>query len=476
MQRRELSRILLASAVAAPLSGVNSLLPRTDAEKAAGVTPVDLTCRPGAYRRYGADPRGNTDSTDAINDALRCNAIVFDDFPGESLYKVSGTLRFRAGGQILSGQGMGNTSSRARTTIRYEGKAGGKVISLSDTSTNWSECSVRDLMVDGHHLANIGIEGYDDAVTGGNWRIRIQNVAVVNITAGALPTAIRLGTRTDEAPGFSNDPIIDGCLICKCARGLWGTGSLMQVSNTTLAECSDAAALGGVASAWTFDNCVFSSNARDFDGINIQQASFSGCWFENSAEGIYRAAGAHSCSFTGCYLHTFSMSRLMDFGAAAGYHSLTGNYLPSATRSQSIVNVNATATGGVFGQGITLTYATSGAAVPLLLPPVQTGTGAVRSATATLSAGQSLTLALGRGTFFIGANVWRCSLPNARTQSTYSAFLFDGDNEAVMLFASHSGSGGSEPFSLLPSNNSVTLTYAGRDTVTAYLSGTGVTG
>lgn len=485
MRRRDISALFIASAAGVAIASkpasaqacTASCYPETQAESNSGKT-IYTQYPWGSFRRYGADPTGTVDSVLAINLALQFNAVAFDDYPGGGTYSVSGVngaIQFQSGGQILQGQGMGDlegSASIARTILKYTGTSSSQVIlSFASSTSNWSDCTVRDLEISGGGFGLYGVQVFNSSAAGtGTWRNRLENVSIVDVAG----TGVYLGT-TVGGP-FANDVIITGCYIGGCQIGLSGAGAWYQVQNTTILNCSAEGVSAGQASGWTFNDCVFHENTIDFKGSGIQQASFSGCWFEESASGIYRASGAHSCSFSGCYLHTNDTTSLMNFGDAAGYHFFGGNYLPSATKSSTIVSVNPTATGAVFGQGITLTYNSSGAYAPLIIPTVQPGTGAVRSISGTLTNGQTLTLALGRGSFFIAANVWKSTSANVRTQATCSALLFDGDNEVVTTITSHTGSGGGESFTLAPSTNSVTLTYTGSDTVSAYLSGTGVTG
>jgi hypothetical protein len=416
-----------------------------------------------------------SDSHVAFNNALKCNAHVFDDYPGGGRYVITGTIQFQRTGQTLQGQGYGESASLSGSSIKYTGSSGGVMLSFSNGSQNFSDCGLDGIFLDGNNLANIGIQLYNNGITGGNWRNAVRNCAIWNVTAGTSPTAIYFGLH-GSAPSFANDPILDAVFINNTARGLAGNGAIYRLRGCTLLACSDAAIHAEDGSVWDAQSCVFSTNNRDFDGTNIQQFTASACWFENSTAGIYRAARAHSVAFTGCRLHTFDTSLMMDFGDAAGYHFLGGNYLAPGTSSLTIVNVNPTATGSVVGQGVQLIYAGSGANVPLDLPPVQTGTGAVRSASATLSPGQQLVLSTGRGTFLIGVDIWWTLSANVRSQATYSAFLFDGDNEGVVQIASRTGSGGGQSYILAPSTNGLTLTYTGGQTVNAFISASGVTG
>jgi hypothetical protein len=460
MQRREFPKALLSSSAALLL-----------AQNAKAAVVPEESRKSGNVRHYGARGDGNNDDTSAIQNALDLGQSVY--LP-KGTYRVTRTLRLKASGQTLSGEGTGSTDSPALTRILYAGKPKGKVISVSTGKVHVQQCTIRNLEVDGNNLANKGIELYDTAVPGGAWRNRVYDTAVLNCTNGANATGIFLGS--SDFPNFAHDSIVFGCYIHNCTRGLWGRGAKYQIYSTTLFGCEEAGICAEPGSAWTVQGSIFTSNGCDFHGSNIQQADFSGCWFENSAHGIYRAKTAHSVSFTGCFLHTNNRATLMDFGGAAGYHFIGGHFVPTNTASLKIVNVNAGAVGSVLGQPLSLTYADSDQEVPLILPPAQTGTGAVRSASAQLKKGQTLVLRLGRGVFFVGVDVWKADSFKVRQQASYTAFLFDGDNEAVEEIASRAGSGGTQMFTLAPSHNSVTLTYTGSDMVNAYMSGTGTVG
>ena len=486
MLRRELSKVLVASAggalVLASRARAQSCsgsatpnYPTTGAETAAGITPTCTGYPPGSVLRYGADPTGASDSHVAFNNALKCNARVFDDYPGGGRYIITGTIQLQRTGQILQGQGYGESASLSGTSVKYTGSSGGIMLSFSNGSQNLNDCVLDGFFFDGNSLANMGLQLYNDSITGGSWRNTVRNCAVWNVTAGTNPTAVYFGL-LDAAPSFANDSVLDGVWINNTARGFSGRGAIYRMRGCSVLACSDAAIHAEQGSVWDAQACVFSTNNRDFDGSNIQQFTASGCWFENSTLGIYRAASAHSVAFTGCFLHTFDTSLMMDFGDAAGYHFLGGNFIPTGTKSLAIVNVNPTATGEVIGQGIPMSYAGTGANVPLILPAAQTGTGAVRSASGTLSPGQQLILSTGRGTFLVGVDIWWPQSANVRSQATYSAFLFDGDNEGVVPIASRTGSGGGQSYTLTPSTNGLTLTNTGSQTVNAFISASGVIG
>lgn len=79
------------------------LYPRTDGERAAGVTPVDYAAEPGNIYRYGAAGDGVTDDLPAINQAIAANHRAW--MPAGS-YLISGTIVVPPG-KALSGDGYG---------------------------------------------------------------------------------------------------------------------------------------------------------------------------------------------------------------------------------------------------------------------------------------------------------------------------------------------------------------------------------
>ena len=136
---------------------------------------------------------------------------------------------------------------------------------FSNGARNANDCVIDGLSIDGCHLANVGVEVYDENVAGGNWRNRTRNCAVWNVTKETNPTAVYLGL-TGAAPSFSNDPILEAVFIYNAARGFASNGAINRLIACTVLGCSDAAMHAGPASVWNTEACVFSSNGRDFDG------------------------------------------------------------------------------------------------------------------------------------------------------------------------------------------------------------------
>ena len=103
MQRRDFNQLLALCAVAGPsMAGAagaaicaRGFYEKTEAESAAGAAVVDTSRCPGDWRRYGADPTGNRDSTAAIQAACAANSVAFDVEGGT--YLVSGRIVIPSG-------------------------------------------------------------------------------------------------------------------------------------------------------------------------------------------------------------------------------------------------------------------------------------------------------------------------------------------------------------------------------------------
>lgn len=110
MQRRDLSRFLLASSATSALAmrsvqaqaGAIPYYATTAAETAAGVTPTNTAYPQGDVRRYGADPTGVLDSTIAIQDALNVGQAVY--IPSGQ-YTISASLTNNVSNRRVYGDG-----------------------------------------------------------------------------------------------------------------------------------------------------------------------------------------------------------------------------------------------------------------------------------------------------------------------------------------------------------------------------------
>lgn len=317
-------------------------LQQTSAEIAAGVTPANSSYPPGSFSRYGVST-ANADNGPNINNALKCNSVVYDDnMSGPSTYPVQTTIRFRSAGQVLRGAGMGdnNTAGGAgvkfapRTTLKWTGATGAAVVSFSDQVTNWSQTTLQDISIDGGaNLARYGV-AYDDAVPGGCWRNILRNVTITNCTNGVQPSAVYLGAA--GASGFANDTILENCYLWASGIGVFNNGAVPQLIRCTVGLMTIAGLfMPGNGSETKVYGGVFHNNVVDIDvgstGV-VQNVSCFGTWFENSATGIFKAHNSFSLMLEGCHLHTdiTNVTSMMDFNAQAGHVAIKSWAAPGA--------------------------------------------------------------------------------------------------------------------------------------------------
>jgi hypothetical protein len=103
VHRRDLTRLLAmcaATSLAVPRKALAQTCDvgkgeATPAETTAGAKIIDASLCPGDWRRYGADPSGQADSTAAIQAACNSNKLAFDTAGGT--YLVSGNIKIPSG-------------------------------------------------------------------------------------------------------------------------------------------------------------------------------------------------------------------------------------------------------------------------------------------------------------------------------------------------------------------------------------------
>jgi hypothetical protein len=349
----------IAGVLAALTPGVLGaiLYPTTTAETVAGVTPTNFQYPPGNFLRYGADPSGATDSTNAIQSALNCSPIAYDGgYNTGNIYKISATLVFKAQGQTLQGQGAGDNVS-GQTTLFWAGTAGGVMVSVYDPAAglHHSDTVIQNIILNGlnsatgNYYATVGYQGYNSIVSTGCFRNRLQSVTIENITNGVLPIGADMGAGTVLAN--SNDYEIRDCFFSNCANGVRGGGATQNLHRTTISGCSMTGfilSLGGYA---TTTNCIFSNNGQDVLNTSGSYTDL-GSWFENSTTGVFGAITSHTTSFLGSYLHTLNNSgtsyALVNWNNAAGNGSLRNCKVPvvdptglNGTVSNKVGNHNA---------------------------------------------------------------------------------------------------------------------------------------
>ena len=122
MQRRDISKVLLTSALGSALISERAqaqtcnepCFPATQAEIAAGVTPSSYAYQPGDLRRYGAVGSGS-DEANVINKALAANLLV--TVPAGYTFATTGNHALLAG-QTVAGPGTLKLHSGANPILR----------------------------------------------------------------------------------------------------------------------------------------------------------------------------------------------------------------------------------------------------------------------------------------------------------------------------------------------------------------------
>jgi hypothetical protein len=181
MRRRDIPA-LIASAIGASAPLRNSAaatqaanaVAQTDAERAAGITPLNLGFAPGQPERYvepgftyaSADGRSGTDFTAAINDAL--SAVGQPVLLGAHNYLIS-NLTIPAGQQLF-GQGMHQSNLICRPgsvgTMFTDrgGRSGAAKIDISGVAFYGNHCNYSGGLRLGHNTVQFGTEGVLDHI------------------------------------------------------------------------------------------------------------------------------------------------------------------------------------------------------------------------------------------------------------------------------------------------------------------------
>lgn len=422
---------------------------------------------------FGAAVDGVTDDTTAIQAALNTTRSVY--IPA-GITCISATLKFKKTGQILCGAGDGDNGGTGLTVIKAITNANLKMISWFDGTLHYSNCSVRDLLLNGNALANQGLRLYDDSSAGGCWRAFVLNVGIIGVTNGSTPTAVYggAGTGVDNANDFNLHHV---CMFGS-ARGIVSGGAIGSLTGRcTIQGATTAGVTLSAGAAISLGDTTFSANAWDIIASNAQKVSAGpGAWFENSTSGIYQSSTGHDLSINNSFLNTANATRMMDFGSSSGHHKVDGCKVSGTTSSGLIQNVNASALGSYDSDGLTATFATTLRPVPMFQPKKLTGTAGVWTTNGSVAAAGTLSLSLGRGCFIITVNAWRTSTANTRTSQSFTAFLLDGDSETVTSIASDSGSGGGVSFTVAANNNAILFTNNEAFTIDVYMAASGVIG
>lgn len=192
----------------------------TPQETANSVVPI-LGFAPGDLRRYGADPTGVADSHTALLNACKCNADVFDGYPG------GGTYLFNSETVIPN----------YPITIRGQAKAGvatssgnvGTIFKLATVAGAGAACLRTNAFTFGLNVRGIGFQY--QILTTGQIGIRCTNdLRSSSITDCAFggsqaPGTTVIGIQCDGAAVFSGDVVIRDNYFSALIKGVWLQGN-----------------------------------------------------------------------------------------------------------------------------------------------------------------------------------------------------------------------------------------------------------
>ena len=195
-------------------SGSQTRLRQTDAEAAAGVTPTNLDYPAGDVRRYGADPSGKIDSSNAWAAAISCNSHVFDGHPGGGTYLFGSEVVISRYPVSISGAVKNIGSGTGGTRITLASTAGpGKAI--FNTKSFASGIGIEKMQFDwqSYSTHQIGFHAGADLRASS-----VLDCSFVNRAGGSNPTVI--GIQLDGGAIYSGAVAIRDCYMSGLLYGV----------------------------------------------------------------------------------------------------------------------------------------------------------------------------------------------------------------------------------------------------------------
>jgi glycosyltransferase involved in cell wall biosynthesis len=217
MLRRDSLKAILAWIVARKASARTShppLYPATASETAAGVVPVNRGHRPGDVRRYGATADDKSDSTEALQQAIRCLGPK-----GELVFEPNGIYRVRSGSaHRLRFDGLsGFTVKGQGATVRVldgEPVAGDCEILMF---THCTDGLVQDLTIDANRDRRrpVVTTAHSIVIRSGCARLHFRRVRSIN----AVMDGFIVDTSTENVESsYPTDIVLEDCQSSRAYR------------------------------------------------------------------------------------------------------------------------------------------------------------------------------------------------------------------------------------------------------------------
>lgn len=264
------------AAVFDPVSGNIGYYARTAAEISASVTPINFSYAPGSFQRYGMDGTGTVDSSTALSNACKCNADVFDSYPGGGTYIFASTVTLTKFPLTIRGQARqvpGDTAAPLNGTLFK-----------STISTAGAAIITATTAVFGIRIQNIGFSFTTN--TTGQIAIRFQQDLRFSIIEGCAFTgggslSTTIGIQLDGGGTFTGAVVIrDNYFNGGLLVGLYIRGN----STTVKVVNNEFYGYGGAAGA-------VNGNGVEID-YPVVEPVLMGNYFEGWTYGIYSAGAA----------------------------------------------------------------------------------------------------------------------------------------------------------------------------------------
>lgn len=240
------------------------LWPLTAAEQAAGVKPVNYAYAPGNVLRYGADPTGVNDSTNAFNQAITqasqlgsSSAEVF--IPGGT-YLVGG-LTINANGITFRGSGMGLTVLKANANGIW-------VLKVAQ-----SNCIVDSLTIDGNGHASVDglvFAPANESVTNTvnfNDYCTVSSVQIQNCNNGLRMRAGPTVSGTDSGCFYNQ---FWGVFFLNCVRSIWLQNSVANGNGGPNRGTFTACRVGSAGNVCNTGLQIDSGATNQFFGVHFE--------------------------------------------------------------------------------------------------------------------------------------------------------------------------------------------------------------
>jgi hypothetical protein len=279
--------------------------PRSAAEIAAGVTPIDDSYAPLDVRRYGADPGGTQPSDAALAKAIAvCGASGGTIRVPAGVYNFSGQINLEGRRSItISGEGAATGGAQAATRFNYTGTDDRAFINMNSAVG----CQLRGLHITHRdpHYTGVYIKCTNAGTNDPALCALLDCVLGSHVGRGNVHLDLdRCIQFTAERCAFSyGNPSVRG-------RDARGYSNVIRFRDCQWASCHSAPVQEG-GQSWTFEGCTFEGLLSGAPGALYAtgpETAFNGlavigCWFgDATAAGTWLDIACNGALISGNYI------------------------------------------------------------------------------------------------------------------------------------------------------------------------------